>query len=105
VGFIQDTGIHIRGLKMQTEPKAKKPLLYKIGIFLIISSTIFWMIPFAIPFLELSGKMKVFSITSSLVLAEVVFWVGAIMVGKEVAGKIRKYFNPKNWRKKHKEEA
>jgi hypothetical protein len=85
---------------MQTEPKAKKPLLYKIGIFFIISSIIFWIIPFAIPFLELSGKMKVFSITSSLILAEVIFWIGAIMVGKEVASKLRRYTNPKNWRRK-----
>jgi hypothetical protein len=85
---------------MQTEPKVKKPLLYKIGMCLIISSAIFWIIPFGIPFLELSGKMKVFSITSSLILAEVFFWLGAIMVGKEVAGKLRRYTNPKNWRKK-----
>lgn len=86
---------------MQTGPNVKKPLRYKIGMFLIISSLILWVTPVGIPFLPLSSKMKVISITSSLVLAEVTFWIGAIMVGKEVAGKIRKYFNPKNWRKRH----
>lgn len=88
---------------MQTKPAVKKPLRYKIGMFLIISSFIIWVLPVGIPFLPLSGKMKVISITSCLVLAEVTFWLGAIMVGKEVAGKIRKYFNPKNWRKQHEE--
>ncbi|WLR54508.1 transporter suffix domain-containing protein [Mesobacillus subterraneus] len=89
---------------MQTTPAVKKPLLYKIGMFLIISSFIIWVTPLGIPFLPLSSKTKVISITSFLVLAEVTFWLGAIMVGKEVAGKIRKYFNPKNWRKKEKHE-
>ncbi|ESU31968.1 hypothetical protein G3A_13765 [Bacillus sp. 17376] len=88
---------------MQTESTNKKPLRYKIGMFLIISSFIIWVTPLGIPFLPLSSKMKVISITSCLVLAEVAFWLGAIMVGKEVAGKIRKYFNPKNWRKQHEE--
>ena len=72
-------------------------------MFLIILSFILWVTPVGIPFLPLSSKMKVISITSSLVLAEVTFWIGAIMVGKEVAGKIRKYLNPINWRKKHEE--
>ncbi len=97
--------LFFRRFMMQTEPKVKKTLQYKIGMSLIFSSIIFWIIPFGIPFLPLSSKIKVISITSSLVLAEVVFWIGAIMVGKEVAGKIRKYFTPKNWRKKHTEEA
>lgn len=85
---------------MQTDSTNKKPLVYKIGMALIISSFIIWVIPVGIPFLPLSGKLKVISITSCLVLAEITFWIGAIMVGKEVAGKIRKYFNPKNWRRK-----
>ena len=85
---------------MQTDSTIKKPLVYKIGMFLIISSFIIWVMPVGIPFLPLSSKVKVISITSCLVLAEVTFWIGAIMVGKEVAGKIRKYFNPKNWRRK-----
>lgn len=86
---------------MQSKPTVKKSLLYKIGLFLIISSFILWIIPLGIPFLTLSGKMKAISITSSLVIAEIFFWIGAIMVGKEVASKIRGYFNPKSWTKGH----
>ncbi|WP_246943527.1 transporter suffix domain-containing protein [Bacillus pinisoli] len=85
---------------MQNESTVKKPFIYKIGMFLIISSFIIWVFPVGIPFLPISGKMKAISITSSLIIAEVFFWVGALMVGKEVARKIRNSLNPRNWRKK-----
>lgn len=87
---------------METESKAAKPLVYKIGMILIIASFIVWVTPLGIPFLPISGKMKAISITSALVLAEVLFWVGALMVGKEAARKIRKAFNPKNWKSRRK---
>ncbi|MBT2642827.1 transporter suffix domain-containing protein [Bacillus sp. ISL-41] len=83
---------------METESKATKPLVYKIGMILIIASFIVWVMPLGIPFLPISGKMKAISITSALVIAEVLFWVGALMVGKEAARKIKRAFNPKNWR-------
>lgn len=85
---------------METKSKAVKPLVYRIGMILIISSFIVWVMPLGIPFLPISGKMKAISITSALVMAEVLFWVGALMVGKEAARKIRKALNPKNWKKR-----
>ncbi|MBT2640350.1 transporter suffix domain-containing protein [Bacillus sp. ISL-39] len=85
---------------METKSKAAKPLVYKIGMILIISSFIVWVMPLGIPFLPITGKMKAISITSALVIAEVLFWVGALMVGKEAARKIRTAFNPKNWKKR-----
>lgn len=83
---------------METESEANKPLVYKIGMILIIASFIVWVMPLGIPFLPITGKMKAISITSALVIAEVLFWVGALMVGKEAARKIRTAFNPKNWK-------
>jgi len=44
--------------------------------------------------------VKAITITSCLIIGEVIFWIGALMVGKEVANKIRKSLNPVNWRKK-----
>lgn len=85
---------------METESKATKPLIYKIGMILIIASFVVWVTPLGIPFLPISGKMKAIGITSALVLAEVLFWIGALMVGKEAARKIRTAFNPKNWKNK-----
>ncbi|WP_257391694.1 transporter suffix domain-containing protein [Mesobacillus jeotgali] len=88
---------------MQTESRTAKPLIYRIGMILIIVSFIIWVLPLGIPFLPLTGKVKAISITSSLVMAEVLFWIGALMVGKEAAGKIRKAINPKNWKRRNTE--
>lgn len=85
---------------MQKESKATRPLLYKIGMFLIILSFVVWVMPLGIPFLPITGKMKAISITSTLIMAEVLFWVGALMVGKEAARRIRTAFNPKNWKRR-----
>lgn len=85
---------------MPKQLKARKTLIYKIGMILIISSFIIWVFPLGIPFLPLSGKVKAMSITGSLIAAEVFFWMGALMVGKEAAGKIRKMINPKNWKRR-----
>ncbi|WP_226647252.1 transporter suffix domain-containing protein [Mesobacillus subterraneus] len=88
---------------METKSNATKPLVYRIGMILIIASFIIWVMPLGIPFLPISGKMKAFSITSALVMAEVLFWVGALMVGKEAARKIRTAINPKNWKNRRNE--
>ena len=79
----------------------QKPWIYKLGVIFIVSSILIWILsPVAIPFLPLSNKVKAISITCSLVLGEVIFWIGVLMVGKEVANKIRKSVNPKIWIKK-----
>lgn len=39
-------------------------------------------------------------ITGVLVLAEVLFWIGVLLVGKEVAMKIKGYLSPKKWGKR-----
>ncbi|WP_232324843.1 transporter suffix domain-containing protein [Halobacillus mangrovi] len=86
---------------MQIKSLLQKPWIYKLGIFLIIASILTWVLsPVVIPFLPLSSKVKAISITSSLVIGEVIFWIGALMVGKEAAKKIRKSFNPKSWKNK-----
>jgi hypothetical protein len=77
----------------------EKSKFYKIGIGLIILSSIFWLIPLIVPFTSLQIKTKAGIITGSLVFAEVMFWIGALLAGKEVAIKFKSYLNPKNWRK------
>nr|WP_285765889.1 transporter suffix domain-containing protein [Peribacillus sp. SI8-4] len=66
--------------------------------FLIIS-LLTWIIPVITPFTPLSGAAKAGVITGAIVFAEVMFWAGALLVGKEVAAKYKSYLNPKNWRK------
>jgi len=76
----------------------------KLGIVLIvISIPIFLIIP-VIPFLNLDNKTKIALTTISLIIAEVIFWSGGLLVGKELFSKYKSYLNPKNWFKKKKEE-
>ncbi|MBE3102833.1 MAG: transporter suffix domain-containing protein [Bacilli bacterium] len=85
---------------MDKETKQKKSILYKIGIGLLIVSLLSWFIPLIAPFTPFPTKVKAGIITGAIVFAEVMFWVGVLLVGKEVASKFRSYLNPKNWRKK-----
>lgn len=69
----------------------------KLGIgLMIISVPLFLAIP-VIPFLEMENGTKVKLTTIILVAAEIIFWSGGLLVGKELFAKYKSYFNPKNW--------
>ncbi|MER2170176.1 MAG: transporter suffix domain-containing protein [Psychrobacillus psychrodurans] len=85
--------------KVSTEQKQEKSSLYKLGIGLLILSLSMWLIPIITPFTPLPTKVKAVTITVSIIIAEVMFWIGALLVGKEVAAKFKSYLKPKNWRK------
>ncbi|MGE6376107.1 transporter suffix domain-containing protein [Peribacillus muralis] len=76
-----------------------KSKFYKLGMGFLIISLLTWIIPVIAPFTPLSAAAKAGVITGAIVFAEVMFWVGALLVGKEVAAKYKSYLNPKNWRK------
>jgi hypothetical protein len=78
----------------------KKNRVIKVGIFLIIFCIPFFLFIAIIPFLEMEAKTKITLSTISLVIGEVLFWLGGIMLGKELFGKYKTYLNPKNWFKK-----
>ena len=48
----------------------------------------------------MESKTKITLSTISLVIGEVLFWSGGILVGKELFVKYKSYFHPKNWFKK-----
>lgn len=79
--------------------KEQKSKYYKVGIGLLILSLLTWIIPVVAPFTSFSPKEKAGIIGGALVFAEVMFWMGAVLVGREVAAKFKSYLNPKNWRK------
>ncbi|MGG3921702.1 transporter suffix domain-containing protein [Geobacillus thermodenitrificans] len=64
--------------------------MYRIGIGLIIASFVVWIIPPLAPFLPLSAAGKTLVATGAIVAAEIMFWIGAVLVGKEAAAKLRK---------------
>jgi hypothetical protein len=53
----------------------------------------------AVPFINVDGKTKITITTITIVLGEITFWVGGILLGKELFNKYKAYLNPKNWYK------
>lgn len=73
----------------------------KSGIgLLILSAFIFMSLPI-IPFLNMENKVKISLTTTIIIIGEIVFWSGGLLVGKELFSKYKSYFNPKNWFKKN----
>lgn len=63
----------------------------------MIFSGVFFAATFIIPLFDLPTRTKVIASTTSLVLMEVVFWTGGLLVGKELFTKYKQKLNPKNW--------
>lgn len=78
----------------------KYSLKTRIGIILILVSIVFFLSLPVIPLLDLDGDFKVTLGTVVFILAEVFFYTGGFLVGKELFSKYKKYMNPKNWFKK-----
>ena len=83
--------------------------MQKLGLVLIIISFLPWLIiAVIVPFLPISLAQKAILVPALLVLAEVLFWPGTLLVGKEVVQKYRRYLSfrylqilLKRWRRKH----
>jgi hypothetical protein len=74
-----------------------------LGIVIIIISSILFLSLFAIPFLKIPNAYKIGITSITFIVAEVLFWIGGFLVGKELFIKYKKYLNPKNWFNKNKE--
>jgi hypothetical protein len=83
--------------------KRTKNWQIKLGIFLMIFSGVFFAATFIIPLFDLPTRVKVIASTTSIVLMEVVFWSGGLLVGKELFAKYKQQLNPKNWFRKKEE--
>lgn len=70
----------------------------------MIFSGVFFGATFIIPLFDLPIKTKVIASGTSFVLMEVVFWLGGLLVGKELFARYKSRLNPKNWFKRSKEE-
>ena len=71
----------------------------------MIFSGVFFGATFIIPLFDLPAKTKIIASTTSLILMEVVFWAGGLLVGKELFVKYKQKLNPKNWFRKNKDSA
>lgn len=75
----------------------KKNWQIKLGIFLMIFSGVFFAATLLIPLSDLPAKTKIIGSTVSLILMEIVFWSGGLLVGKELFTRFKKQLNPVNW--------
>lgn len=73
---------------------------FKTGIFFIILSTLLFISLLAVPFIDAAGKTKVTISTVIVVLGEATFWLGGLLLGKEIFARYKSYLNPKNWFKR-----
>lgn len=72
----------------------------RLGLILIIVSIpLFLSLPF-IPFLNLENNQKLTFTTIVFISAEVLFWSGGLLVGKELFQKYKSRLNPITWFKK-----
>ncbi|GGK04430.1 hypothetical protein GCM10007063_28440 [Lentibacillus kapialis] len=86
--------------QVSIKKKQKNSIFYKLGTALLIISVLCWLIAAVTTFTPISLTVKASIITGSLIIGEILFWIGALLVGKEVVSKYKRYLNPRNWWKK-----
>jgi hypothetical protein len=80
--------------------KKKYNWKFKLGLgILVLSILLFLSLP-VIPFLAIDNKAKVTLSTVVFIAAEVTFYGGGFLLGRELFSKYKSYLNPKNWFKK-----
>ncbi|MCL1468965.1 transporter suffix domain-containing protein [Argonema galeatum] len=68
--------------------------LKNLGLFLIVASLLPWVaIVLIVPFLPLDLSQKAVLVPILAIVAEVFFWLGLVLAGKEVATKYRRYLS------------
>ena len=81
------------------QPSMSLPMRFsritKLGILLAIASVVPWLLLLVLPFLPFSLAERAILAAGLLVLAEVMFWVGAALAGHEVVRRFRQKLNPK----------
>ena len=80
----------------------KKKWKLKIGITLISVSVAFFLIIFALPFVSMDLKVKIALTSILVVVGEVSFWVGTILIGKDVYLKFKEKLKSGEWLEKKK---
>jgi hypothetical protein len=79
------------------DPISKKRA-WILVVLLVIPGALYAAVP-VVPFLPLTMAQKIGLSAGLVVAAEVVFWVAALFVGKEVISRYRRFFEPRTWRR------
>jgi hypothetical protein len=78
----------------------KKKWKLKLGIILISVSVVIFLLLFALPFVSMDTKVKIALTTAFIVVGEVMFWVGTILIGKDVYLKFKAKLKSGEWLEK-----
>lgn len=76
---------------MQTRIQAK------LGLILIVASCLLWAAVLVVPLLPFTLTDKATIIASLVIVSEVIFWLGILLAGKELAHRYRRQLNPIEW--------
>lgn len=87
-------------LILENTESAGKPWIKKIGILLVILSCVLYGGLFLVPFSPYTAGTKAVISTALVVTGEASFWVGALLLGKEIVTRYKKHLNPLSWFKK-----
>lgn len=68
-----------------------------LGIVLLVVAVLFWAAAPAVLLIPLSATQKVWAGSAFLVLGEVAFWASAVVLGREVFRRYRRYLDPRGW--------
>lgn len=74
-----------------------KNIRIRLGILMMIFSGVFFGAALVIPLMDIPVKLRIISVSVSLVLMEVVFWTGGLLVGKELFVRYKQRLNPMRW--------
>lgn len=73
---------------------------FKWGIILLIICVVAFLSIPVITFLKIGNSAKITISAVLFVIGEATFWVGGILLGKEILSKYTARLNPKNWFKR-----
>ncbi len=84
-------------LRTEAVPETSRRKKWLYATFLLVIPSLLYTVAVVVPFLPLATSAKVWAAGGFVLAAEIVFWGTAIIIGKEVAKRYRRFFDPRNW--------
>lgn len=73
----------------------------RVGLGLVLLSCLLWLLLACVPLLPMSGAKKALWASVVFLAAEITFWLGAALAGKEVVQRYWERLHPKNlWKRR-----
>lgn len=78
-------------------PPPASPWMMRLGIALVLISTLLYGGLLLLPFLSIPTATKLAATPLLILFGEATFWVGGALLGREVVARYKQYLNPCNW--------